>query len=107
MLLRVLVTVLIILQHRTGCAVAVIRHVAGWEVDSILKEYQGFAEPKVRDCDLKYIKDYEVSRLEGLFTDKRRNRGTVLTSWRMCKYIIGTALALTFWISTALLLSRQ
>lgn len=35
-------------KHRTGCAVAVMRHVAGWNVDSIVEEYSGFAEPKVR-----------------------------------------------------------
>lgn len=94
-------------KHRTGCAVAVIRHVAGWRVDSIVKEYQGFAEPKVRECDIKYITEYEVSRLEGLFTETPRSRNAVLTSWKMCKYIVGTALALSFWISTALFLERR
>jgi tyrosine-protein phosphatase SIW14 len=81
--------------------------VAGWQIESIVQEYQGFAEPKVRECDVKYITQYKVSRLEGLFTEKRRSRGPVLTSWKMTKYIIGTALALSFWISTGMFWSRR
>ncbi|KAM3074741.1 tyrosine-protein phosphatase siw14 [Clarireedia jacksonii] len=54
-------------KHRTGCAAAVIRHVCGWNVQSIVDEYTHFAEPKVRDCDVKYITEYKVSSLSGLF----------------------------------------
>ena len=59
------------LQHRTGCAVAVIRHAFGWNVTSILEEYRGHANPKVRDCDLKYITDYEVSTIEDILVRHR------------------------------------
>lgn len=46
-------------RHRTGCVVAVIRKVSGWQLTPILDEYKHFAEPKVRDCDLDYITAFE------------------------------------------------
>ncbi|PBP19518.1 tyrosine phosphatase [Diplocarpon rosae] len=54
--------------HRTGCVVAVVRHVARWDVESILEEYRGYAAPKARECDINYIAQYDVSSLHGLFS---------------------------------------
>ncbi|KAM0132816.1 hypothetical protein ACHAO1_006561 [Botrytis cinerea] len=53
-------------KHRTGCAAAIIRHVSGWNVQSIVEEYKTFAAPKARDVDIKYITEYQVSSLSGL-----------------------------------------
>ncbi|TGO12556.1 hypothetical protein BTUL_0086g00310 [Botrytis tulipae] len=53
-------------KHRTGCAAAIIRHVSGWSVQSIVEEYKTFAAPKARDVDIKYITEYQVSSLSGL-----------------------------------------
>ncbi|TGO28174.1 hypothetical protein BPAE_0031g00390 [Botrytis paeoniae] len=53
-------------KHRTGCAAAIIRHVSGWSVQSIVDEYKTFAAPKARDVDIKYITEYQVSSLSGL-----------------------------------------
>ncbi|KAG0651994.1 tyrosine-phosphatase [Hyphodiscus hymeniophilus] len=89
-------------KHRTGCAVAVIRHVAGWKVNSIIQEYRSFAEPKVRDCDLKYIEAYKVSSLEGLFREKAQSTSTALASGKMRRFYIGTALALSLGVVTVL-----
>lgn len=94
------------LQHRTGCAVAVMRHVAGWNVDSILEEYQGYAEPKIRDCDVKYISRYEVSSLEGLFLKRaqrlRRARVSPHEHERMAIYVMFATAVLLIWIGTLL-----
>jgi tyrosine-protein phosphatase SIW14 len=54
-------------QHRTGCVVAVVRKVSGWELGSIIDEYKAYAEPKVRECDVKYISSFELSDLSNLF----------------------------------------
>ena len=65
------------LKHRTGCAVAVIRHISGWDVKSIVEEYEGYSAPKPRDCDVKYIIEYKVSGLQGLL-EKAANRGILV-----------------------------
>lgn len=68
---------------------------AGWNVDHIVEEYRGHAEPKVRDCDLKYIKEYELTNLSGLFApEPLRHPGAILTSMRMKTYLIGAAVSL-------------
>jgi len=54
-------------QHRTGSATAIIRHVAGWDLDDIVEEYTLFAKPKVRDCDIKYINNFKITSLDGVF----------------------------------------
>jgi tyrosine-protein phosphatase SIW14 len=78
----------------------VVRHCAGWKIDAIVEEYQGFAEPKIRDCDVKYIKNYQVADLDGLFKEQRRRHDPVLTSYKMLRYMLGTAMMLIFWIFT-------
>jgi len=83
-----------LLQHRTGCAVAVLRLVAGWNVDHIVEEYRGHAEPKVRDCDLTYIKDYELTNLDGLFNQASQGHSaSILTSMKMKTYLVGAAVS--------------
>jgi hypothetical protein len=53
---------------------------AGWNIEEIISEYVGHAEPKVRDCDLAYIRAYPVSSLEGLFN---HNHETARVPWRI------------------------
>ncbi|KAI1175154.1 tyrosine phosphatase family-domain-containing protein [Nemania sp. FL0916] len=50
-------------KHRTGCVVGVYRKANHWEVDRIIGEYSSFAEPKVRETDLKYITDLDLKSL--------------------------------------------
>jgi len=83
-----------------------LRHVSGWNLDAIVEEYRGYAEPKVRDCDLKYISEYQVSSLKGLFTPKLK-RGAVLTGSRMAKILFMTAVVLSIWFTTALYWERH
>lgn len=88
-------------KHRTGCAVAVLRHVTRWNIDAIIEEYSGFAEPKIRDCDLKYIHDYQVSSLHGLFTTKKPLNPPTHNRARMARLLVFTALVLSIWFTTA------
>jgi len=54
--------------------------VFGWNVNSILEEYKGHANPKVRDCDLKYITDYKISTIEDILIKHRIRSGKLVTS---------------------------
>jgi tyrosine-protein phosphatase SIW14 len=83
--------------------VAVLRHVTGWNIESVLEEYRGYAEPKVRDCDVKYIMEYQVSTLQGLFADHaHRPEDTVLTGPRMARMLIFTAMIMIIMLTSAL-----
>ncbi|KAI1769809.1 tyrosine phosphatase family-domain-containing protein [Hypoxylon cercidicola] len=52
-------------KHRTGCVVGVLRKINEWDTTSIIQEYSKFAEPKVRDTDVKYLTDFKLSDLPG------------------------------------------
>ncbi|KAL1877581.1 hypothetical protein VTK73DRAFT_8490 [Phialemonium thermophilum] len=54
-------------KHRTGCVVAVVRKLTGWESSTIIDEYKSYAEPKVRECDIKYINTFDLSTISNLF----------------------------------------
>jgi tyrosine-protein phosphatase SIW14 len=81
--------------------------VSGWNLDQIVQEYQAFAEPKVRECDIKYITEYKISKLAGFFHEKSRSnsqsRSSVLTSSRMRNLLIASAAATVVWITTGIL----
>lgn len=44
-------------RHRTGCVVACLRRLQGWPMKEILEEYEAYAFPKVREGDIKLIRD--------------------------------------------------
>lgn len=60
-------------KHRTGCVVAIVRKISGWDLGNVLNEYKNYAEPKVRDCDVKYITGFESTDISNLFRE---------TTWR-------------------------
>lgn len=79
------------------------RHVTGWNVESVLEEYRGYAEPKVRDCDVKYIKEYQVSNLQGLLANGiHESHDTVLAGPRMARMVMFTAVVMIIMAFTAL-----
>ena len=57
------------MQHRTGCVIGVVRKLSGWNLGSIIGEYRSFAEPKVRECDIKYITGFELGHISNLFRE--------------------------------------
>jgi tyrosine-protein phosphatase SIW14 len=50
-------------KHRTGCVVGVLRKSNQWDLKRIINEYSAFAEPKVRETDLKYLTDFDLASL--------------------------------------------
>lgn len=44
-------------RHRTGCVIACLRKVQGWPMEAIAAEYEAYANPKMRDGDLEFIKN--------------------------------------------------
>ncbi|KAG5921172.1 hypothetical protein E4U42_005952 [Claviceps africana] len=55
-------------KHRTGCVVAAIRLLSGWQLNMAIDEYKTYAAPKIRDCDVDYIKDLQCTPLQGLYS---------------------------------------
>ena len=53
-------------RHRTGCVVAVVRKIAGWDRTTVTDEYRAYAGRKVRDCDVDYIQAFALSSIEKL-----------------------------------------
>lgn len=99
-------------RHRTGCATAVIRHLSGWDLPAIITEYEGYASPKVRECDIQYISQYQVSWLRGLFLPKRtvvrmaESSTTIALERRMSRFLLGTIVVLMIWLSTVGILGK-
>lgn len=50
-------------KHRTGCVVGVFRKSNQWDVKRIIDEYITFAEPKIRETDLKYLTEFQLANL--------------------------------------------
>ncbi|KAM0715342.1 hypothetical protein Q7P37_008840 [Cladosporium fusiforme] len=44
-------------RHRTGCVIACLRKVQGWPIEAITAEYEAYANPKMRDGDLEFIRN--------------------------------------------------
>ncbi|KAH6722311.1 tyrosine phosphatase family-domain-containing protein [Leptodontidium sp. MPI-SDFR-AT-0119] len=87
-------------KHRTGCAVGVIRHVARWDVEAIVEEYRGYAEPKVRECDMEYIIGFNISSLQNLFTRQATPRNITDRDRKILKFFILAATVLIIWITS-------
>lgn len=58
-------------KHRTGCVVGVLRKASEWDTSSIIKEYTKYAEPKIRETDVKYLTDFKVSDLPSALPNPR------------------------------------
>ncbi|KAI1214417.1 tyrosine phosphatase family-domain-containing protein [Annulohypoxylon truncatum] len=59
-------------KHRTGCVVGILRKASEWDTTSIIREYTKFAEPKVRETDVKYITNFSVSDLRSVMPKPSR-----------------------------------
>ncbi|EFY95922.2 tyrosine phosphatase [Metarhizium robertsii ARSEF 23] len=60
-------------KHRTGCVVAAIRKLSGWQLDAVVDEYRAYAEPKVRECDVDYINAFPCGPLQSMYDLLPRN----------------------------------
>ncbi|TVY82453.1 Tyrosine-protein phosphatase DSP1, partial [Lachnellula suecica] len=94
-------------KHRTGCTVAVVRHLHGFEVAEIEREYRKFAGEKARECDLKYITEYQVSSLRHFLVVKDEELQALRSSRRsnkMARFIFIAAVSLGIWTATLIFL---
>ncbi|KEY70344.1 hypothetical protein S7711_06818 [Stachybotrys chartarum IBT 7711] len=48
-------------KHRTGCVVAAMRKVSGWNLRKALDEYESYAAPKIRECDVAFITEFQAA----------------------------------------------
>ncbi|KAG5940942.1 hypothetical protein E4U60_000239 [Claviceps pazoutovae] len=69
-------------KHRTGCVVAAMRKLAGWQLRRVLDEYKNYATPKVRDCDVEYIHGFKCSPLQKLWNGHGHEYGHTRTAAR-------------------------
>ncbi|TPX17097.1 uncharacterized protein E0L32_003215 [Thyridium curvatum] len=85
-------------KHRTGCVVAIIRKVTGWDLPVVLDEYRAYAEPKVRDCDLQYISSFKLTSLSHLFSKDTTALGFRVPNF--FRYTFFTLCVLIIWYMT-------
>lgn len=50
-------------KHRTGCLVGCLRKLQNWCMSAVEEEYKHFAGTKWRQTDLKFLENYDVSRV--------------------------------------------
>ncbi|PHT32074.1 putative tyrosine-protein phosphatase [Capsicum baccatum] len=50
-------------KHRTGCLVGCLRKLQNWCMSAVVEEYKHFAGTKWRETDLKFLENYDVSRI--------------------------------------------
>ncbi|KAK1761283.1 hypothetical protein QBC47DRAFT_25063 [Echria macrotheca] len=81
-------------KHRTGCVVAIVRMVSGWDMGNIICEYKNYAGAKARDCDIKYITGFQLVQLSNLFRapDWRSRK------WNFFRIVVVMSLAIFIWL---------
>ncbi|KAJ6439429.1 tyrosine phosphatase [Purpureocillium lavendulum] len=82
-------------KHRTGCVVAVVRKLSGWATGPAIAEYESYAEPKVRECDVEYISSFQTSALSLTSGTARPSRLHARTFFRA---FVFSALVLAVWL---------
>ncbi|KHN94812.1 tyrosine phosphatase [Metarhizium album ARSEF 1941] len=85
-------------KHRTGCVVAAIRKLSGWQLNAVVDEYKAYAEPKVRECDVDYINAFPcLQHLYHVYGEPARFspvqvrsffRGLLFTSFAMVVWLV-------------------
>ncbi|PNY29107.1 Tyrosine-protein phosphatase SIW14 [Tolypocladium capitatum] len=68
-------------KHRTGCVVAVVRKLSGWTLQNVLAEYEAYAMPKIRECDIDYISAFQSPSLQSLTYEPARFRPVQLRTF--------------------------
>jgi hypothetical protein len=86
------------------------RKVMGWHVEHIVQEYMNYANEKVRDTDISYIRGFDIATLAPLVGTLRFEHGAratdsrvslnVLKTARMGQFTVFTALVLLIWLLT-------
>lgn len=74
-------------KHRTGCVVGVLRLTNQWTLKRIIDEYTSFAEPKVRETDIRYLSEFKLASL----SCQSRDVGLPGTINRFYRFVIAVA----------------
>lgn len=74
---------------------AVVRKVSGWDLGSIVDEYKSYAEPKVRECDVKYITGFELADVTNLWIKEANFNFRVRN---FCRILMFTLAVLMIWV---------
>ncbi|KAI2610412.1 tyrosine phosphatase family-domain-containing protein [Hypoxylon sp. NC1633] len=82
-------------KHRTGCVVGVIRMINEWDTPSVIREYTKFAEPKVRETDVKYLTDFKLSALGNMLPKHSRVPFALRTFYGM---VMLASFTLSVWV---------
>lgn len=82
-------------KHRTGCVVAAVRKIEGWGVKQAIDEYVSFAEPKIRDCDIDYIRDFQPSEMRVPEASSRRFTPMQLRSF--ARTVVFSTMVMLLW----------
>ncbi|KFA70324.1 hypothetical protein S40285_01761 [Stachybotrys chlorohalonatus IBT 40285] len=82
-------------KHRTGCVVAAMRKVSGWNLRKALDEYESYAAPKIRECDVAYITEFQAA----LYADVKREvtQGRSLRNRTFHRVLTFVAFVMTLW----------
>ncbi|OAA55839.1 tyrosine phosphatase family protein [Niveomyces insectorum RCEF 264] len=76
-------------KHRTGCVIAVVRKITGWDNASIAEEYRAYAGRKVRDCDVEYMCGFQLSSISKLLANEGFNLRDIATPSNRANVAIG------------------
>ncbi|KAI0203187.1 tyrosine phosphatase family-domain-containing protein [Astrocystis sublimbata] len=77
-------------KHRTGCVVGIFRKANQWKLNHIIAEYSSFAEPKVRETDIKYLSEFQITGL----LNQPRKMALPSTPNRFGRFVVAVALLL-------------
>lgn len=85
-------------KHRTGCVVAVVRKLSGWDLEHVLDEYKTYATPKIRECDVDYINAFQSSSLQGLTHEPPRQSFSPVQVRVFFRTLLFSALVMAIWL---------
>ena len=85
-------------KHRTGCVVAAVRKLAGWELGTVIDEYKSYAEPKVRECDVEYISAVQVVHMRGVTSRKEPAIFTLVQLRTFFRTLLFSTFVLVLWL---------
>lgn len=79
-------------------------------MEDIIEEYTLFAEPKVRDCDIRYIKRFDMSILDGVFHSPAIESAIPHSrrpTWRRARYMIAAFALISICLIITLYFNQQ
>ena len=86
-------------KHRTGCVVGVMRKASGWTLSNVLDEYTHYANPKIRECDLDYLRTFCFTSAWHL--PIQSPSGSLRPSQAFARFIVLAAVTGVIWLISA------